>query len=165
MISETSGALALGHFRDLLAYSGFAPSLGSEQTADSIASKTREFGLEDVRIEEFPADGKTFFWAFRTEPWWEATKGELSVVDGPTGAIRERLASFDVHRIVLGRYSQSGSTTAELVDVGAGVRSEDYQGKNVRGRIVLASGPVGAVHARAVWGEGASGVVVYRTAD
>jgi hypothetical protein len=165
LISETSGALALGHFRDLLAYSGFAPSLGSEQTADYIAAKTREFGLEDVRIEEFPSDGQTFFWAFRTEPWWEAKKGDLSVVDARTGAIRERLASFEVHRIVLGRYSRSRSTTAELVEVGAGVRPEDYQGKNVRGKVVLASGPVGAVHARAVWAEGASGVVVYRTAD
>ena len=72
LVSETSGAKALGHFRDLLEYSGFAPSLGSEQTADYIAARTREFGLEDVHIEEFASDGQAFFWAFRTEPWWEA---------------------------------------------------------------------------------------------
>jgi hypothetical protein len=165
IIGETSGALALSHFRDLLAYSGFAPSLGSEQTADYIAAKAREFGLEDVRIEEFPSDGKKFFWAFRTEPWWEAKRGELLLLEPKTGETEERLASFAVHRIVLGRFSRSASLEAELVDVGSGVRPEDYQGKDLRGKIALASGPAGPVHARAVWEHGASGVVVYRTAD
>ncbi len=165
IISETSGALGLSHFRRLLAYSGFAPSLGSEQTADYIAARAREFGLEDVRIEEFPSDGSTFFWSFRTEPWWEAKKGELLLLDAKTGATRERLASFAAHRIVLGRFSRSASLEAELVDVGSGMRPEDYRGKDVRGKIVLASGPAGAVHAQAVWEHGASGAVVYRMAD
>jgi hypothetical protein len=165
IIAETSGALALSHGRDLLSYSGFAPSLGSEQTADYVAARAREFGLEDVRIEEFPSDGRTFFWAFRTEPWWEAKKGELALLDPKTGVARERLASFGVHRIVLGRFSRSASLEAGLVDVGSGVRPEDYAGKDLRGRIALASGPAGAVHARAVWEHGASGVIVYRTAD
>ncbi len=165
IISETSGALALAHGRNLLSYSGFAPSLGSEQTADYIAAKAREFGLEDVRIEEFPSDGQKFFWSFRTEPWWEAKKGELLLLDPRTGEARERLASFDVHRIVLGRFSGNASIEAELVDVGSGIRPEDYQGKDLRRKIALASGPAGAVHARAVWEHGASGVVVYRMAD
>src|SRR3990172_1124537 len=94
IISETSGAMALSHFKSLLAYSGFAPSLGSEQTADYIAAKTREFGLEDVRIEEFPSDGQRFFWSFRTEPWWEAKRGELLLLDPRTGETRERLPRF-----------------------------------------------------------------------
>ena len=165
IISETSGALALAHFKNLLAYSGFAPSLGSEQTAQYVAEKTREFGLEDVRIEEFPSDGQTFFWAFRTEPWWEAKRGELLLLEPETGETRERLASFGVHRIVLGRFSRSASIEAQLVDVGSGVRPEDYQGKDLRGKIALASGPPGPVHARAVWEHGAAGVVVYRMAD
>jgi len=165
IVSETSGALALSHFKNLLAYSGFAPSLGSEQTADYIAAKTREFGLEDLRIEEFPSDGQRFFWAFRTEPWWEAKKGDLLLLDPRTGESRERLASFGVHRIVLGRFSRNASIEAELVDVGSGMRPEEYQGKVLRGKIALASGPAGPVHARAVWEHGASGVVVYRMAD
>jgi hypothetical protein len=165
IISETSGAKALSHFKNLLTYSGFAPSLGSEQTADYIAARARGFGLEDVRIEEFPADGQKFFWAFRTEPWWEAKKGELLLLDPRTGETRERLASFDVHRIVLGRFSRSASIEAELVDVGSGVAPEDYQGRDVKGKVALASGPAGPVHARAVWEYGASGVVVYRMAD
>jgi hypothetical protein len=59
IIAETSGALALAHGRNLLSYSGFAPSLGSEQTADYVTARAREFGLEDVRIEAFPLTGNS----------------------------------------------------------------------------------------------------------
>lgn len=164
LISETSGELALRHFQDLLAYSGFAPSKGSEDTASYLAAKARGFGLEDVHIEEFPSDGQIYFWAFRTEPWWEAKKGDLFLLDGE-GRIEERLASYDVYRIVLGRFSRSASLDADLVDVGSGTSSDDYRGKDVRGKVVLASGSAGEVHQQAVWGHGAAGVVVYRVAD
>ena len=110
IIAETSGELGLKHFERLLEYSGFAPSLGAEQTANDIAERTRTFGLADVRVETFPSDGKRFFWAFRTEPWWEAQKGDLWVLDRETRRSRQRVASFDVHRVHLGRFS----TSAEL---------------------------------------------------
>ena len=78
IIAETSGELGLKHSERLLEYSGFAPSLGAEQTANDIAEQMRTFGLADVRVDTFPSDGKRFFWAFRTEPWWEARKGRTA---------------------------------------------------------------------------------------
>ena len=165
IIAETSGELGLKHFERLLEYSGFAPSLGAEQTANDIAERTRMFGLADVRVETFPSDGKRFFWAFRTEPWWEAQKGDLWVLDRETRRSRQRVASFDVHRVHLGRFSTSAELETELVDVGAGTRPEDYEAKSVAGKIVLASGSAGRVHELAVWEHGAAGVVVYRVAD
>ncbi|MFQ5789480.1 MAG: hypothetical protein ACE5JI_03300 [Acidobacteriota bacterium] len=107
------------------------------------------------------SDGRAFFWAFRTEPWWEAHKGELWLIEPE----RQRIVSFAVHRGHLARFSRSASLTAELVDVGAGTDPQHYQGKEVSGRIVLAFGPVGTVHRRAVWEHGAAGVVIYRTRD
>ena len=165
IIAETSGQLGLRHFERLLAFSGFSPSLGAEQTAAYIAERMKAFGLSDVRVDTFASDGKRYFWAFRTEPWWEANKGELWLLDEETGAVRERLASFDEHRVHLGRFSRSARVEAKLVDVGSGTSSSDYEGKSVAGKIVLASGPAGAVHRVAVWEHGASGAVVYRTRD
>ena len=165
IIAETSGELGLKHFERLLEYSGFAPSLGAEQTANDIAEHMRTFGLANVRVDTFPSDGKRFFWAFRTEPWWEARKGDLWVLDVETGRARERVASFDVHRVHLGRFSTSAELETELVDVGRGDRPEHYEGKSVAGKIVLASRTAGRVHELAVWEHGAAGVVVYRVAD
>jgi hypothetical protein len=160
--AESSGELPLVDFRTIEnRFTGFTPSKGGDQIAEYLASRMREIGLEDVAIEGFPADGKTFFWTFLTEPAWEPEAGTLVMVEPRT----ERLADYDVYRVVLGRFSSSADLTAELVDVGAGLTAADYEGKDVRGKIVLASGESGAVHAQAVWNRGAAGLLWYRTVD
>jgi aminopeptidase YwaD len=161
IIQESSGELALRHFAALIDYSGWAPSLGAEQTAQYLVERSREIGLADIRVEKFASDGKRFVWAFQTEPWWEGRRGELWL----TTPERKRLASFDVFRGHLARYSTSTVATAELVDVGGGTDALDYEGKDISGKIVLATGRVGQVHQEAVWRRGAAGVVIYRTRE
>src|SRR4029077_746654 len=63
--------------------------------------------------------------------------------------------------IVLAEDSASGEAAAELVDVGAGTAEADYQGKDVRGRLVLAGAQPGAVYPLAVDRFGAAGIVSY----
>jgi hypothetical protein len=159
---ESSGELPLVDFHAIeTRFTGFSPSQGGEQIAEYLAARMREYGLSDVRIEGFPADGTRFFWTFLTEPAWEPEIGRLVMVEPRT----ERIADYDVYRVVLGRFSTSADLTADLVDVGAGLTAADYQGKDVRGKIVLASGEPGAVHAAAVWNQRAAGVLWYRTAN
>lgn len=157
---ESSGERPFADFNEILSrFSGFMPSKGSDETAEYLAQRFRAYGLSDVKVEGFPADGKTYFWAFITEPYWEGEVGVLTMVEPQ----RQRLADFAAHRVVLGRFSSSGSVRAELVDVGDGTAPADYAGKNVRGKIVLASGvPAGRVHSEAVWKNGAAGVVWFR---
>jgi hypothetical protein len=57
--------------------------------------------------------------------------------------------------------SRSGDVTAELVYAGRGDTADDYKGKDVKGKIVLVSGPVGAAHNLAVRQFGAEGVVSF----
>ena len=153
---EASGELPLVDFQYILArFSGFTPSKGGDDMAEYIADRMREYGLDEVAVEGFPADGKSFFWAFLTEPAWEAESALLTMVEPR----KERLADFSVHRVVLGRYSTSADVTTQLVDVGAGTSTADYESKDVRGKMVLANGTPGTVHREAVWGRGAVGVV------
>lgn len=159
---ESSGELPLAHFRHIVAnYSGFTPSPGGDRIAEYIAERLRQYGLAEVGVEGFPGDGKRYFWTFLTEPSWEGERGTLVQV-APT---RELLADFAVTRVVLGRFSTNANVSAELVDVGAGTNSADYEGKDVRGKLVLASGEPGAAHAMAVWRHGAAGLVWYRAQD
>ena len=159
---ESSGELPLVDFRAIESrFNGFSPSTGGDRIAEYLATRMREYGLSDVRVEGFPADGKRFFWTFLTEPAWEPEVGRLVMVEPHT----ERIADYDVYRIVLGRFSTDADVTTDLVDVGAGLSPADYQRKDVRGKIVLASGEPGAVHAAAVWGHNAAGVLWYRTAN
>ena len=52
-------------------------------------------------------------------------------------------------------HSRTTHATAELVDVGAGASDKDYAGREVKGRVVLASGSLASVVREAVWKRGA----------
>lgn len=159
---EVSGERALSHFLQIVThYGGFTPSLGGDQIADYLAGRARAHGLSEVSVEGFPADGRRYVWTFLTEPSWDAEAGTLTMV-APRRAL---LADFATMPVSLGRFSRTASFTAELVDVGSGLAPADYRGKEVRGKLVLVSGEPGAAHARAVWREGALGVLSFRERD
>ena len=58
-----------------------------------------------------------------------------------------------------------GGIVARLVDVGAGTRAADFDGKDVAGAVVLADGPIGAVWSQAVKARGAAGVISTQIAE
>src|SRR5205823_1486397 len=92
---------------------------------------------------------------------WEGREAELSIVKPDS----ELLASFSSSKTFLARQSRDADVTAALVDVGDGTRAQDYDGKNVEGRLVLATGGLPTVTRHAVWDRKAAGVVYYRTAN
>src|SRR5260370_24712280 len=65
-------------------------------------------------------------------------------------------------RVALADYSNNAAVTAELIDVGAGTSEKDYEGKDVKGRIVLAGGAVAEAHHQSVELRGAAGVLSYQ---
>jgi aminopeptidase YwaD len=159
--ANASGERPLGDFRNLVQFSGFAPSAGADQIANYLLLQARSLGLASAEVERFPSDGKAYMWAFRTEPYWEAHRAELWL-EQPE---RELLASFAAHRVYLARLSRNANVSAELVDVGAGTRDEDYAGRQVEARIVLATGPLSVVLRKAVWEHKALGIVIFRETD
>lgn len=155
--ANSSGQRPFADFGNLAQFSGFSPSAGAEQIANYLVDRAKSFGMTNVNIEHFPSDGKTYMWAFRTEPYWEGKKGELWL-EGPN---RQLLASFAAQRIALARLSRNTNVSAELIDVGGGLRDEDYAGKSVDGKIVLTTGPLSGVLREAVWKRKALGIVYF----
>ncbi|HUQ88187.1 MAG TPA: M28 family peptidase [Vicinamibacterales bacterium] len=89
---------------------------------------------------------------------WEHTKGTVRL----GSAAGEVLLSRDTHRVALAINSYStprGGVMLPLVDVGAGTSALSYEGKTVKGAIVLATGSIGPVFAQAVRSRGAAGVI------
>ena len=158
---NASGELPFADFRNIVRFSGYAPSLGSDQVAEYLSDRARGMALSNVQIEKYPADGKSYRWVFRTEPSWEAHEAELWLVEPQV----ELLASFASSKVVLARQSHNADVMAPLVDVGDGTQSHNYEGKDVEGRLVLATGNLQAVTRQAVWERKAAGVVFYRTAN
>jgi hypothetical protein len=105
-------------------------------------------GVATMRVESFPNTGMG----------WEQERGTLSI----EGDSREVVLSREQDRLALCISSHStldGGQVLPLIDVGAGTSPGDYEGRDVRGAVVLGSGPVGPLWTRAVRERGAAGVV------
>jgi aminopeptidase YwaD len=163
LAAEISGETAKRQLELLVRQHRMRGSTQYRAAAEHIASELRRYGLDEVRIEELPADGKVFYGTQRSRPAWDAELGELWELgrEGTTWRPLQRIASFDAMPITLAQDSASGEATADLVDVGAGTSDADYAGKVVRGALVLASAQPGEVARIAVEKLGAVGIVSY----
>lgn len=150
--AELSGSAALRTVRTLSQFHRMRGSDGFRAAAEMIRDPLRDAGLEGVEIISLPADGRIFYGTQRSRPGWNARFAELW--EG-----HERIASWADQPISLAQDSVSGRADADLVDIGAGTAESDYQGKDVRGRLVLTSSQPGAVQELAVGRFGAAGII------
>jgi hypothetical protein len=161
--AEVSGTAAKRNLQDLTLFHRMRGSRGFRAAAERVRDRAKEYGLSEVEILELPADGTVFYGTQRSRPAWDVDFAELweQRQEGSSWVDAERVASWEARPIVLAQDSASGEAAAELVDVGAGTAEGDYQGKDVRGRLVLASSQPGAVYKLAVDRLGAAGIVSY----
>ncbi len=150
IVAEVSGSMALNSIYDLAGYEHDRLADEYQTTyreAAYMEKMARQFNLEDVHIERFKLPNKT----------WDGELGELWI----TSPEKRLIVSYRDITASLAPGSKSGDVTAELVYVGRGDRSVDYQGKDVAGKIVLASAPPNQVHNLAVREFNAAGVVSF----
>ena len=155
---ELSGATAKSYVTRLTEFHRIQGSSMMRSAAEHVKDELARIGIDDVAIEQFPADGRSKFWTYTSVMGWSVRSAELRLMDP-----EERLlARFDDIPQSLHTYSRGtpkGGVTADLVDVGKGLSDKDYAGKRVKGRFVLATGQAKRVHTEAVVKRGAMGVI------
>ena len=156
---EIAGTLMRDHVAHLAALHRVPASPGYHEAAEWVMAKARAYGLSDVHVETFPGDGRTWFGTMRGNRGWRVEGGELSEVSPRA----RRIGSFDDLKMLVADNSESADVTAELVDVGAGTAAKDYEGRTVKGRLVLCDGPPAAAHRLAVEERGAAGLISYNS--
>jgi hypothetical protein len=185
LANELSGETAKRNLEVIATFHRQRGSRGFHSAAELVAERARAYGLSDVQILEFPADGKIFYGTQRSRPAWDAEVGELTEMDFgssifpchyPQGEVQpqkprviadcinlevHKIASYAAEPVVLAEDSESADVTTELVDVGVGTSDSDYAGKDVKGKIVLVSASPGAAQDLAVGKFGAVGIVSY----
>ncbi len=159
LAQELSGETAKRNLEGIARFHRQRGSQGFHSAAELVAERARAYGLSDVAILQFPADGKIFYGTQRSRPAWDAEFAELWEMKDGGAAIK--MASYEAEPVVLAEDSESADVTAELVDVGEGTKESDYAGKDVKGKIVLAGAQPGAVQDLAVGKFGAAGIVSY----
>ncbi|NOX70908.1 MAG: M28 family peptidase [Gammaproteobacteria bacterium] len=160
---ETSGEAAKRNLDTLTLNHRMRGSDQFDRASTHIVQQLRQYGLDEVAVLEYVADGETMFGTQKSRKVWDvrfAELWELVEVDG-TFVRQRRLANWDAVPLSLAQDSLSGEVTTTLVDIGAGTADSDYDGKDIRGRLVLTSSQPGRVVERAVGELGAAGIISY----
>lgn len=159
MADELSGETAKRNVEGIAQFHRMRGSRGYRAAAELVAEQARAYGLSDVEIMRFPADGKIMYGTQRSRPAWDASYAELTEVK--TGGNSVSVASYAAQPIVLAQDSESAELSTTLVDVGDGTKESDYLGKDVAGKIVLVAAKPGDAQDLAVGKFHAVGLVSY----
>ena len=74
---ELSGETAKRNLEGIARFHRQRGSSGFHSAAELVGERLRAYGLSDVAILQFLADGKIFYGTQRSRPAWDAEKGEL----------------------------------------------------------------------------------------
>jgi len=158
---EYSGERAQENDRRIVQYHRIQASPMMREVAERVvAPALRDAGL-DPQIDTYPSDGKLLYKTYISPMSWSIREGELWL----EGDAPQRLCRYSDVPMCVSTYSKGGEWSGELVDVGSGTSDSDYEGKDVRGKVALASGYAADVVRFAVLKRGAVGTVIYPAAN
>ena len=163
---EYSGERAQETIREIVEYHRIQGSPMMAGVAERVVlTKLKSYGVES-KLEQFPSDGAKKYATFRSPIGWDMRGGELWVEGAPGADFKPyRLCRYSDAPMCVATYSKGGEWSGELVEVGAGTGDDDYKGRDVSGKVALASGYAADVVRQAVLKHGAVGVVIYPAAD
>ncbi|HEX8339006.1 MAG TPA: M28 family peptidase [Pyrinomonadaceae bacterium] len=148
--NEISGDRAFEHIRWLTHWHRDSGMEGFFKARDYVMQAAREAGVDEVRFVEQKLEGSNY----------TARAAELWMVE----PVELKLADIAEHAVYLADMSRDADVTAELVDIGDGTE-EALKGVDVKGKLVLTSGPPQRAVEAAVGKRGAVGVVTYQTSE
>jgi len=157
--AELSGTAAKDHVARLTQLHRVPASPGFHQAVEYVMSRAKAYGLTDVHVETFPGDGTTYFGTLHGNRGWRVDGGFLDEVAPQP----RRITSYDDVRLAVADNSESADVTADLVDVGHGAGARDFEGREVRGKLVLCDATPSVCHRLAVEERGAAGLVSYNS--
>ncbi len=155
---ELSGSSAKSYVAGLTAFHRIQGSPMMRDAAAHVKEELARMGLDDASVEQYPADGRRKYWTYTSTMGWDVRDAELMLVE-PHARVLARYMDVPQSLHTFSRSTPEQGVTADLVDVGSGSSDDDYVGKNVRGKFVLATGKARTVQHEAVVKRGAAGVI------
>ena len=152
-----SGIQAKGYVQAISTHHRIQASPGLHDALMYLQNEIDKLPGVEVKLHEYPADGKTTIGTWKAIHGWEAKSGKLTLIE-PEETL---LADYSAEPISLIAHSTSTDIEAEVVFVGKGTSHEDYEGKDVKGKIVLTEGMARMVHRVACVKMGAAGLLTF----
>jgi len=157
VVDTVSGIRAKEYVSSIASFHRIQATQGLHNAMMYLKNAIAEFPNVDVKLFEYPADGKTTIGTWQAVHGWEAKSGKLYLVE-PEEAL---LADYTAEPISLIAHSTNAEFDGEVVYVGKGMSSKDYDGKDVKGKLVLTEGKASMVHKVACVKYGAAGLLTF----
>jgi hypothetical protein len=138
-MSEFSGENAKEHTARITQFYRSPGSSGIHAATQYIKGQLEKHNPDHILVETYPIDGTATIFGETIPPAWEPRAGVLKIAE----PVEEELVDYEQTPTCLEWYSTPtprGGMTAEVIDVGSGTRTEEYEGKNLQGKIAFASG-------------------------
>lgn len=155
---ELSGENAKLYVQQISNFHRIQASTMFHEAAEYVRDTLFKIGIKEAKIEQFTADGSKKYWTYTSPVGWEVKSAELRLVE-PEDKLICRYADTPTCVHTCSKATPPEGVTAELVDVGTGLKARDYKGKGVKGKFVLATGRAKLVHEQAVYKRDAVGVI------
>lgn len=151
-----SGEAAKADVSEIIRHHRIQASPGYRAAANYVLDELKHAGV-NARIETYPANYQTRFWTAHSFQEWEANEATLHLIEPREEA--RKLADYRDMKLSLIQRSAPFSGDAEVVVVEDGLTEDDYEGLDVRGKLVLTRGRPALVRQLAVEQHGAVGIL------
>ncbi|MHA1927746.1 MAG: DUF4910 domain-containing protein, partial [Candidatus Thorarchaeota archaeon] len=132
-------------------------SPGLHNSLQYLKAELESISDAEVKIYEYPADGKSAIGQWDNLFGWFPKSAFLELIEPES----KMLADFGSEPISLAAHSTSADIEAEVVYVGRGLLTEDYEGKDIAGKIVLTTSRASQAQRAACIDRGAIGVLTF----
>ena len=156
MQERVSGHLARNYVAEIARYHRIQATPQFREAAEYCRERFEEFGIR-AEVLGFPAREGTLYWGWPMFQEWEASEGVLHLIDPPEA--RKKLADYNEARLSLFQRSAPFQGEAEVVLLEDGEEWPEYEGLDLRGKVVLTRGDRDRVHRLAVEKHGAVGII------
>ncbi|MHA1487309.1 MAG: DUF4910 domain-containing protein, partial [Promethearchaeota archaeon] len=156
ILSVINGQRAWDWVAKISQYNRIQASKGYHDSLEVIKEELVTLGFDDIEHFKSPADGETTIWGSKALYQWEIETGELWVIEPET----IKLCDFNDIPTSIVTHSKSCDLTADIIDIGAGDKKEDYERNNIDGKIILISSSTYMNHSY-IENSGCLGVISY----
>jgi len=154
---EYSGMRARDHVARLSQFHRIQASPGFRAAAQYCREVLAGFGIQ-VEVLSFPANESTSYWGAPMLQEWEGVSATLHLVSPAENACK--LADFaEIPTSLIQRSAPVENLETEVVLLDNGEEEQEYEGLELRNKVVLTRGSLDRVHELAVGQHGAAGIL------
>lgn len=154
---SVSGIKALDYVMEISRFHRIQASPGLLDALKFVKEEVTRVSNAQSTLHEYEAKGEGSIGRWDQLYGWTPESGKLELVEPE----KKTLADYSVEPISIAAHSRSVNVEGEVIFIGRGILREEYDGKDVKGKIVLTTSRASQVHRPACIERGAIGVLTF----